>query len=737
MQWLSSNLEEKKSSLKVQSRTAKLWIMYLEMVDIAKSFICAERTGNLRMHLQAVEHMLPFFAAAGHNNYAKCARVYLQQMRDLEKTHRDTYSLLCAGHFTIRRHSRFWAGVWTDMFIEQTLMRSTKSRGGLTHGRGMGDSQRASWILSHPACCEAIFAMSHLTNVSRVSSEQHIEMSDSRKLRDLKDFQTLHQFLEDHNPFDLQCIELRNVFSGLVDSEHKVNADEAKLIGLQIHSKMNGKAFNCVTMVKKDQAVTMKILKKGIVIDGVIKHVDTGLLTQRMLVCLYVNPDLQKLEDNFKYELSILPPSLFDTETQLLRKCDKSSLAKTLDNIAPSSNYIFPAETSYVLDGGALLHKLPWPKIGKFSDVLELYSRHVAKEYKVVTIVFDGYANCSTKDVEHQIRTKQSSVTVKFTESSPLLISKGPFLSNNENKQCFITMLGKHLEVNGHTVVHATGDADTLIVKSALTLAEEKHVTVVADDTDVLVLLIYHNTRNICLQSCTFSDKKRDIKTIQNVLGKKGCKIILFSHALTGCDTTSSLYGKSKSSAYRHFLKCEEFTNCATLFGSATATRDELTDIGTKALVSLYGGNPKTDSLNSLRHNLYLKKITTAKSEFNIARLPPTEDAAVHHLRRVHLQCLYWKTMNTNADDPEKWGWKKIGNQLQPITCDMGPAPEKLLKMVHCTCKIETNEPCGSGRCTCRRYGVECTELCSHCSGTECTNSTLQEMEIEEMTEDY
>lgn len=42
--------------------------------------------GNLKMHLQAVENMLPFYAAAGHNNYAKCARVYLQQMKALEKT---------------------------------------------------------------------------------------------------------------------------------------------------------------------------------------------------------------------------------------------------------------------------------------------------------------------------------------------------------------------------------------------------------------------------------------------------------------------------------------------------------------------------------------------------------------------------------------------------------------------------------------------------------------------------
>ncbi|CAH1113074.1 unnamed protein product [Psylliodes chrysocephalus] len=143
-------------------------------------------------------------------------------------------------------------------------------------------------------------------------------------------------------------------------------------------------------------------------------------------------------------------------------------------------------------------------------------------------------------------------------------------------------MLGKHLEANGHTVIHATDDADTLIVRTALTLAEEKHVTVVADDTDILVLLIYHNIRNICLQSSTYSDRKRDIKSMQHILGEKECKIILFSHALTGCDITSSLFGKSKSAAYRHFWKCEQFSICATLFGSENENRKELTDIGTK-----------------------------------------------------------------------------------------------------------------------------------------------------------
>jgi len=44
------------------------------------------------------------------------------------------------GYFTIKRTDKFWSGVWSDMTIEQTLLRLMKSSGGLTHGRGLSDN---------------------------------------------------------------------------------------------------------------------------------------------------------------------------------------------------------------------------------------------------------------------------------------------------------------------------------------------------------------------------------------------------------------------------------------------------------------------------------------------------------------------------------------------------------------------------------------------------------------------
>ena len=79
-------LDELKCSLSLPSRTVRLWLYYMQCVDLLKLFLCAERTGDWLLHLNIVQEMLPVFAATDHMNYAKSARVYLEQMHDLPIT---------------------------------------------------------------------------------------------------------------------------------------------------------------------------------------------------------------------------------------------------------------------------------------------------------------------------------------------------------------------------------------------------------------------------------------------------------------------------------------------------------------------------------------------------------------------------------------------------------------------------------------------------------------------------
>jgi hypothetical protein len=181
--------------------TAKLWIQYMDMINIMKMFIKAERMGDWQLYLYSLEKMLPFFAASGHNLYLKSVYCHLQQMGTLENDHPDIYQKFCKGYHVIRRSNRYWAGISTDLVIEQTLMRSVKTTGGMTRGKGMSEQQRAQWVLSMPACSSINLAMQKVENLHYETSDQHKESTKSRQERDNKDLMTVVNFLNERNPF--------------------------------------------------------------------------------------------------------------------------------------------------------------------------------------------------------------------------------------------------------------------------------------------------------------------------------------------------------------------------------------------------------------------------------------------------------------------------------------------------------------------------------------------------------
>ena len=142
-------MDKLKEHLSTKSRTSKLWMQYMEYVGIMRQFVRAARSGDWNLNLISLQKMINLFAATGHINYAKSARLYLQLMIDLPKTHPWLHQKLSVeGHHVIRRTDKSWAGLWPDLVIEQVLMRYLKSRGGLTRGRGMSPSVPMLWVHS-------------------------------------------------------------------------------------------------------------------------------------------------------------------------------------------------------------------------------------------------------------------------------------------------------------------------------------------------------------------------------------------------------------------------------------------------------------------------------------------------------------------------------------------------------------------------------------------------------------
>ena len=125
-------LECLKDTPRSTSRTAKLWLRFMDYIEIIEDFICYERLGMWDGHLNAVTALLNLFAATGHIHYAKSARLYVQEMRKLPSTHPWLHQKFVEGYHTVQRSEILWAGLWTDIVIEQVLMRPLKSHGGLT-----------------------------------------------------------------------------------------------------------------------------------------------------------------------------------------------------------------------------------------------------------------------------------------------------------------------------------------------------------------------------------------------------------------------------------------------------------------------------------------------------------------------------------------------------------------------------------------------------------------------------
>ena len=109
--------------------------------------------------------------------------------------------------------------------------------------------------------------------------------------------------------------------------------------------------------------------------------------------------------------------------------------------------------------------------------------------------------------------------------------------------------MARDLEAVGCKVFHVTADVDVLIIQKAI---ESSDTVLVGDDTDLLVLALYHfklTGHNLFFAPAPKKNAKQriwDINPTKEDLGMFFCKHKLFQHAILSCDTTSRLFGIRK-----------------------------------------------------------------------------------------------------------------------------------------------------------------------------------------------
>ena len=148
----------------------------------------------------------------------------------------------------------------------------------------------------------------------------------------------------------------------------------------------------------------------------------------------------------------------------------------------------------YVVDGGWLLHKLPWTTGATFGQICLAYASYVKAHFGNATVVFDGYEDSpSTRDQTHLKRSKGiRSPDIDFSGTTTVTLKKDFFLNNQKNKGKFILLLAGVLSLSGCRVGYSSGDAHFTIATAAVTSCFDVETCLVGNDTDVLVLLLHH-----------------------------------------------------------------------------------------------------------------------------------------------------------------------------------------------------------------------------------------------------
>ena len=284
-------------------------------------------------------------------------------------------------------------------------------------------------------------------------------------------------------------------------------------------------------------------------------------------------------------------------------------------------------------------------------------------------------------------------------------------------KLCFVVAFGNQCRGTHQDMSHLDSEqeeADTKLLLHSLDVTNSgaTSIHICSPDTDVFVLSLrrYHD---LC-QDTSFvtgtGTKHRVIplKPIVQAIGESKVAALPAFHALTGADNTGSLAGKGNLTCGKAFKAADHDIIKAMTDLGTNKTPSEVTLAGVEKFVcKIYQLQTSISKVSDLRWWLFKKK--QEQSE----RLPPTPDALRQATLRAHYQLMVWNSdtvANPELPSPDGYGWKLDDEEWVPIMTEQLPAPNAVLHLVKCAC---AESKCATNRCSCRKAGLNCTDLCS------------------------
>ena len=114
-------------------------------------------------------------------------------------------------------------------------------------------------------------------------------------------------------------------------------------------------------------------------------------------------------------------------------------------------------------------------------------------------------------------------------------------------------------------------------------------LSLIGGDTDVLVLLLFHSSTNTTLHYKSDQSNRRantlkvwDISKTKKLSGDQLCHVLPVIHAITGCDTTSSLFGIGERSSTEKSNGKNVMGNQDLIEIAGKVFNEDSTNVGTK-----------------------------------------------------------------------------------------------------------------------------------------------------------
>lgn len=187
-------------------------------------------------------------------------------------------------------------------------------------------------------------------------------------------------------------------------------------------------------------------------------------------------------------------------------------------------------------------------------------------------------------------------------------------------------------------------EADTRMILHAHNASHDHNrVVIQSPDTDVAVLSVHFFNSLACEQlwfRTGVKDKLRfvPIHSLAEMLGSDVCAALPCFHALTGCDSTSGLFGIGKKKAWATLKRNIPLHPGISKLGDELPLTAETSRACEIFVCSLYTSTKMSEtSADQLRYWMFCQKKQKSES------LPPTTDSLHHHIERSNYQAFVWK----------------------------------------------------------------------------------------------